>query len=302
MSEKRKHRILYNPTFGGFIFTVMICAYVVISFVGHLVLERVGITDGVVYYVINAMFSILAMFTVTKVVEIKRQEKRHFLHHFEKCNPKYLLFAIIFAVGMFLGLGFANSLIASIFKDVSEHASGNTLPLNSFINYLIFTVFYAIIPAIEEEVFFRGLLYENLEHSNKVGTVLSLAFVFSVYHSSIHQTLYQFVYGLGLTVLVIKSGSIIPTMIAHFLNNFAVLSIEYFKIPLDLFNPIVIVIGVILLVVFVLLIVFDKYHAPLHPLEEGQKPKEKLYEFFFPYGIFGVAICILMIALGAVVQ
>ena len=204
MSEKRKHRILYNPTFGGFIFTVMICAYVCISFVGHLILELCGVTDGVLYYVVNAMFSILAMFTVTKVVEIKRQEKRHFLHHFEKCNPKYVGFAIIFAVGMFLGLGFANSLIASVFQDVNDHASSNTLPLNSLTNYLIFTVFYAVIPAIEEEVFFRGLLYENLEHSNKVWTVLFLAFAFSVYHSSIHQTIYQFVYGLGLTILVIK--------------------------------------------------------------------------------------------------
>ena len=103
MNENRKHRILYNPTFGGFIFTVMIIAYICISFVGHLILELVGLTSGVLYYVINAMFSILAMFTVTKVVEIKRQEKRHFLHHFEKCNPKYVLFALIFAVGMFLG-------------------------------------------------------------------------------------------------------------------------------------------------------------------------------------------------------
>ena len=299
MNEKRKYRILYNPTFGGFIFTVMIIAYICISFVGHLILELVDIKDGVVYYVVNSMFSILAMFTVTKVVEIKRQEKRHFLHHFEKCNPKYVLFALIFAVGMFLGLGFANSLIASIFE--TDHASSSTLPLNSLFNYLIFTVFYAIIPAIEEEVFFRGLLYENLEHSNKVWTVLFLAFAFSVYHSSIHQTVYQFVYGLGLTVLVMKSGSIVPSMIAHFINNFAVLTLEYFKIPLDLFNPIVIVIGCLLLVGFVLLIAFDKYHVQPHPLEEGQKPKENIYEFFVPYGIFGVAICVLMIVLGAVV-
>ncbi|MBO5714532.1 MAG: CPBP family intramembrane metalloprotease [Clostridia bacterium] len=298
MSEKRKHRILYNPTFGGFIFTVMIIAYVFISFVGSLIMQIVGLTDGVLYYVINAMFSILAMFTVTKVVEIQRQEKRHFLHHFEKCNPKYVLFAIIFAGGMFLGLGFANSLIASIFE--TEHSSGNALPLDSITNYVIFTIFYAIIPAIEEEVFFRGLLYENLEHSNKTLTVLFLAFAFSVYHSSIHQTVYQFVYGLGLTVLVIKSGSIIPSMIAHFINNFAVLTLEYFKIPLNLFNPVVIVIGCILLVCFVLLIVFDKYHVEPHPLEDGQKPKENIYEFFIPFGLFGTAICVLMIILGAV--
>jgi membrane protease YdiL (CAAX protease family) len=276
----------------------MIIAYICISFVGHLTLELVGLKDGVVYYVVNAMFSILAMFTVTKVVEIKREEKRHFLHHFEKCKPKYVGFAIIFAIGMFLGLGFANSLIASVFE--TEHSTGHSLPLNSLANYLIFTIFYAIIPAIEEEVFFRGLLYENLEHSNEVWTALFLAFAFSVYHSSIHQTVYQFVYGLGLTILVMKSGSIVPSMIAHFINNFAVLTIEYFKIPLDLFNPIVIVVGVLLLVGFVLLIVFDKYHVQPHPLEEGQKPKENIYEFFVPYGIFGVAICVLMIILGAV--
>ena len=301
MREKRRQRILYNPTFGGFIFTVMICAYVVISFVWHLLLELCGVTEGILYYIVNAMFSVLAMFTVTKVVEFRRQEKRKFLHHFEKFHPKYALIAIIFAVGMFMGLGFANSLIASIFEDVNAHASSSTLPMNNLLSYLLFTVFYAVIPAIEEEVFFRGLLYENLEHSNKVLTALLLAFTFSIYHSSINQTVYQFVYGLGLTVLVMKSGSIVPSMIAHFINNFAVLTIEYFKIPFDLFAPIVIIIGVALLFLFILLIIFDNHQIKEHYLEEGQKVKEKISEFFIPYGIFGTVLCVFMIMLGLII-
>lgn len=301
MDGKKECKISYNPTFGGLLFTVMMCAYFVISFFGQLILKLFGVADGVLYYVVNATFSVVAMFSVTRVTEKRRQEKSRFRHRILKFRLEYVFVAIIFAFGMFMGLGFLNTFIEKAFQSIGGNSSSATLPLDSFLNYLLFTFFYAVLPAIEEEVFFRGLLYENLEGCNKVLTVLCIAFAFSVYHGSVYQTVYQFIYGLGLTLLTMNSGSITPSVIAHFINNFAVLTIEYFKIPFDLFNPITVIIGVALLVVFVLIMLLCKRQKEKLLQENPQKTKDKVSRFFVPYGMFGIGICLLTIVLGVFV-
>ncbi len=301
MNRNKESKIEYNPTFGGFLFTLMICAYVIISFLGQLLLTLFGVTNGVLYYAVNSTFSVIAIFLVIVPLKAKRQEKGLFGRYFKKFSLEYVFLAVVFAFGMFMGLGFLNSLIEKAFQGMGVNSSSSALPLNGFLSYIVFVVFYAVLPAVVEEIFFRGLLYENLQGCNKVLTALCIAFAFSVYHGSVYQTIYQFIYGLGLTVLVIKSGSIIPGVIAHFVNNFAVLTIEYFKIPFDLFNPITVVIGIALLVFFVLFMLLSNRRTE-KPLQESvQKSEEKIGKFFIPYGIFGIAVCVLTIVLGVLI-
>ena len=58
--------------------------------------------------------------------------------------------------------------------------------------------------------------------------------------------------------MAIKSGNIIFTIIAHFLNNFIIISFEYFNIFLNLFSPIIIACGLILFAVFIFIILICK--------------------------------------------
>ena len=50
--------------------------------------------------------------------------------------------------------------------------------------------------------------------------------------------------------LAIKAKSVLPCLVAHFINNFAILLLEYLKVSIDLYNGVTIALGLMLLAVF----------------------------------------------------
>lgn len=85
-----------------------------------------------------------------------------------------------------------------------------------------------ILPAIVEEFVFRGAIFKGLLSRFKpvVAIVLS-ALMFALFHFDIHQFVYQFMLGIIFACIVYYSGSIVYSMIAHFLNNFIVVFMAY---------------------------------------------------------------------------
>ncbi len=92
-------------------------------------------------------------------------------------------------------------------------------------------------------------------------------------------------------LLFISADSVIPCIIAHFLNNFAVLVIEYFKFNVDLYNPLFICAGLIIFIFSVAVILADIVK------KENKEKSGKIKDFWLPFGLFGVVIC-LALALG----
>jgi sodium transport system permease protein len=78
----------------------------------------------------------------------------------------------------------------------------------------------ALAPAVCEEVLFRGALLRGLaSRIPPVAALLIAAAMFAVYHAKPVQMLPTFTLGLVLGALSMRAGSILPTVIAHFLNN-----------------------------------------------------------------------------------
>jgi sodium transport system permease protein len=78
----------------------------------------------------------------------------------------------------------------------------------------------ALAPAVCEEVLFRGALLRGLaSRIHPLWALLIASAMFSVYHWKPVQMLPTFTLGLALGVLALRSGSILPSLIAHFLNN-----------------------------------------------------------------------------------
>jgi membrane protease YdiL (CAAX protease family) len=83
----------------------------------------------------------------------------------------------------------------------------------------------ALLPAISEELVFRGVFARSLTRLPIVAVIASAA-LFSLYHLVPAQMLGTFPLGLALGLLAVRSGSIVPGMIAHLLNNATVLAVE----------------------------------------------------------------------------
>jgi sodium transport system permease protein len=78
----------------------------------------------------------------------------------------------------------------------------------------------AVAPAICEEVLFRGVLLRALAtRLPAYGAVLVSAALFSLYHIKPIQMLPTFTLGALLAVIALRARSIVPTMLAHLLNN-----------------------------------------------------------------------------------
>lgn len=101
--------------------------------------------------------------------------------------------------------------------DIVEKA--NLYDSSSLLSKVLFFVQIAILPAIFEELYIRKAV---LNYSRKYGTIfaiISSSVLFSLIHLNISQSLFAFIMGVILAVVAIRTKSIIPAAIIHFLNN-----------------------------------------------------------------------------------
>ena len=81
-------------------------------------------------------------------------------------------------------------------------------------------LFIAILPAICEEIAFRGtLLYGLRRKLRPVGLVLTVGIIFGLFHVALFRILPTAFLGVILTTMALLTGSIFPGMVAHAANN-----------------------------------------------------------------------------------
>jgi len=90
----------------------------------------------------------------------------------------------------------------------------------------------AVLPAIAEELVFRGALARGLAaHGPAWRAVLVSGCAFAAYHLIPSQMVGVLPLGLALGLLAVKSGSVVPGMIAHLVNNAIALVLSRDELP-----------------------------------------------------------------------
>lgn len=77
---------------------------------------------------------------------------------------------------------------------------------------------HALVPAVLEELLFRFAPIKLLSENKKTSLILS-SVMFAFAHSNLFQIPYAFIAGLIFSSLYIITGSILPSMLLHFINN-----------------------------------------------------------------------------------
>jgi membrane protease YdiL (CAAX protease family) len=75
----------------------------------------------------------------------------------------------------------------------------------------------AVTPAITEEITFRGIVLRNYQNQTVIATCLMNGFLFGVFHGNLNQFAYAFFLGAIFCYVAHLTGSIIPSMIMHFI-------------------------------------------------------------------------------------
>ena len=138
----------------------------------------------------------------------------------------------IFLSSFFLGFGTwgVGMLIARALDDLGlkSMSQGLDVGLNSPMGFATSLLVAAVGPGICEESLFRGAIQGVLERKGKWFGVIVTAVLFGLVHMMLGLAIPTAVMGFFYGWVVIRTGSILPAMVAHFANNAAALSFLYF--------------------------------------------------------------------------
>jgi len=91
---------------------------------------------------------------------------------------------------------------------------------------------FALLPAVCEEILFRGVLARSLGRRLPIAVAAAIsAAVFAGYHLSLVQALPTFTLGLVLALIAIRADSVVPAMVAHAINNAVAIAMSRGEAP-----------------------------------------------------------------------
>ena len=213
----------------------------------------------------------------------------------QKCHWKYYLIALALQVGLF-SLSYLNTLFAEFLAWLGYSTPDVSVPSLDGFGVVGVLLVVALLPAVFEEIFFRGVLLDGAYVFGTAGAALLCGGLFALYHQNPVQTIYQFCWGAAFALMAIRAGSIFPTMLAHFINNAVIIFLQKFlpentelDIPLPVFIPVMIISALCLIGALGYLIFVDKKKLP----DDGKSAEEnKMNRGVFVLGaMIGILIC-----------
>ena len=213
----------------------------------------------------------------------------------QKCRVSYFLLATALQFGL-LSLSELNDVFLGFLGKFGYVDNGIILPSMDGFGFVGVLIVVAILPAVFEEVFFRGVLLRGLRSFGTVGAVLLCGGLFALYHQNPAQTLYQFCCGAAFALLAVRAGSILPSVVSHFLNNAFILilyKMEIATIPTGVFVPFIILSAISLVFSLVYLVFFAKKNktACLEKTEEKTEEKSERGRFLV-CSATGIVLCV----------
>lgn len=143
--------------------------------------------------------------------------------------------------------------------------TGIDLPLDNFGYYILSLLLIGALPAVTEELIYRGMIFQGLKKWGKWPAILLSALAFCLMHGNIAQFPYTFILGTILGYVMWETKALWLCMIIHFFNNTAVITSMYItkqmggssELPAQITTPdILIAVGMMLLAVGLVVLVF----------------------------------------------
>lgn len=208
---------------------------------------------------------------------------------YRKVKVRYLFIALALAFGLLFSLNWVNGWFVELLSLLGYTAPESALPSAAGAGFFGVLLVVAVLPALCEETIFRGIILDGVKDIGTVAACLLGGLLFSVFHQSPTQTIYQFICGAAFTLLAIRADSIWPAILIHFVNN-AVIIFDYkfdflSKVSSGGAIAIYVISAVCLAASLVYLIFFDK--------KTNRKKEGAIKPFVYP-ALVGIILCAIM--------
>ena len=136
---------------------------------------------------------------------------------------------LVISIGVIAIFGFTplTNLFDYLTSKLGYSSVATNIDLSSFWKFFAAIFYVALLPAICEELIFRGIITNGLKKYGMVAAVALSAVLFALMHQNLQQLIYQLFLGAVMAYIVLKTGSIIYTMALHFFNNFLIILLAF---------------------------------------------------------------------------
>ena len=184
--------------------------------------------NGVWGYLLQGIYMNIAFIAVFIWYYVHR-DKQPMLTNPTKPTIKYVGYCILIGVAsLFLLSGILNYFQLMLDK-LNYSVSTLSYEINSPLTYIISLISLAVLPAVCEELLFRGIITTSLKQKGETFAIFMSSAMFAIFHFSPSQLIYPFCFGLILSIVYLRTRNIIFPILLHFINNALTVSIQYFS-------------------------------------------------------------------------
>ena len=234
MGSKKNHgRItrLYNPNRfncldSGVCYLLLLAVFTALPYLFRFLigdmLKGLLAYDYFAYSIVNALISQSSIFIVAFIYSLIRRVNPFSGGGYKaRWDGIHVLMAIILTVGIMMLFYFTH---LQFYGFSSEFADSGTQIKQNFSNlYLFYMIIYfaetAVLPAIIEEMAFRGVIMRGLEQFGGLFAVITSSAMFSLMHGNFAQLILQFIGGFAIGGVVYVTRNYLLGCIMHFVNN-----------------------------------------------------------------------------------
>lgn len=288
MKEEKK---LLTEIDGGIVYSLASVLPYLIMFVVVLALMLIDVNYASKPYYSFISYLIPQIASISAIAFISKRKRVNPIKicSVKKCNVIYIVLGITLILGLLFGVGYFNELFVGVLEKAGLNFKTPSLPIETTLQFILSLTIIGVFAPVLEEVVFRGILVNSLQGLKTYQTVIIGGILFALFHQNPAQLIYQAIVGCSLTYLALKSGSTLPSIIAHVLNNVFIIVTNVYFSGVEFYNTVTITLGVIFFVFSILGVYFVS--------RKYQKEVKSPFNFksFYLGVIIGVAFNLILI-------
>lgn len=174
-------------------------------------------------FVIEMLFAVVAYVVATT----RRVDFVKGIGADKKINGNLVLYGVLISFICLIFFGKITDVFMYFLSLLGYVSDSPSIEINNFGIYLIYVLVLCVAPAIGEEFLFRGAVASGLKEKGMKVALIGSALIFSFMHGTPDQTIHQFIIGLVIGYIFLKTGNIWIGVIVHFINNFTSVTLMY---------------------------------------------------------------------------
>ena len=183
----------------------------------------------VMYLIYLAIFFVFARLKLKSGENIEGGSYKNLIKEYNFRKPRVMDLGIVIIIALISILAFMmlQNGLEEVFNRGGFSSDGPRLEMENFGHYVLLVIIMAVMPAIVEELLFRGLILHSFMPFGKIVAIFASSLLFSLFHLNPTQTVYQFFLGMVMAIVYLRTKNMWYPILLHFVNNFAIITFAY---------------------------------------------------------------------------